>query len=643
MPRRTAVAVFLAFATILVAFAAPGEDVRAASSGPEQPALLTSIETNTARALATTSVPGRDLIDLTRRLRLHGNTSIRFVVNPATPEYPVGTRHQFYLADVTRKAYFTTTATLRVVTEHAYWYVKDGMSVGLRALRANAEHFERKIYPTTRGVFGSEVQPGVDNDPRITVLIAPLPGVGGYFSTADAYPRIINPYSNERDMIYLASVPTGDPADPGNYFAATLAHEFQHMIHWNENRDRDVWLDEGFAEVAMFLNGYSVGGADSAFTRSPDTQLNAWDEPGRSAVHYGASYLFTRYLMDKFGGAPFLTRAMQTGGEGTTGLDAAIREAGFEGGFDGAFKDWTVANALNDRALAGGRYSYSQGGRARPGRTLRSYPATRGDTVRQYAADYIALQGNIGQATLMFAGDAAARVIAAEPHNGQYFWYSNRRDSGDATLTRSFDLRSMSKATLNFWLWHDIESMFDYAYVVASTDAGITWTPLKGRYTTTENPNGTSFGHGWTGSSGGGGAPRWVEESVDLTPYAGKRVMVRFEYVTDEGFNRPGLAVDDLRIPEVGYADGAESDNGWVAAGFVRIGSNMPQQWHVVVVEKGSPNRVTEMVVGADGRGTLSIPGFGPGKAVREAVVLVAPLAPKTTEPARYTVTVTAR
>ena len=49
------------------------------------------------------------------------------------------------------------------------------------------------------------------------------------------------------------------------------------------------------------------------------------------------------------------------------------------------------------------------------------------------------------------------------------------------------------------------------------------------------------------------------------------------------------------------------------------------------------------MVVGANGQGSLTIPGFGRGKATREVVVLVAALAPKTTEPARYTVTVRPR
>jgi hypothetical protein len=69
----------------------------------------------------------------------------------------------------------------------------------------------------------------------------------------------------------------------------------------------------------------------------------------------------------------------------------------------------------------------------------------------------------------------------------------------------------------------------------------------------------------------------------------------------------------------------------------------MPQQWFVALVEKGRPNRVTQIVISADGKGTLDIAGFGQGKAVREAVLVVAPLAPKTTEPARYTVTVRRR
>ena len=606
----------------------------------------------TARLLADLDAPGRDLIALTRRLKLGGRGDIPTVVNPTRPNYTVGTRHTFYVADVTNKGYFTTTATIRLVTPHAYWYVKDGYRVDMGLLRASAQRFEDRIYPTNRRVFGNEANPGIDNDPRITILIAPTPGVGGYFSSADAYPRIVNPYSNQRDMIYLTSGPTELPGDPENYFEGTLAHEFQHMIQWNMHRDREVWLDEGCAEIAMYLNGYDVGGPDLAFVANPDTQLNTWSEPTSSTAHYGAVYLFLRYLMHHYGGEAFIGSLLKQKGLGEDAVDAALKQAsGAQLSFDGVFKDWVIANTLNDPTLAGGRYSYPEGGRIAGERTVRAFSATRSGTVTQYAADYIRIAGNLGEARLTFKGDPTARVIGADPPDGSHFWYSNRRDNGDATLTRQFDLTGVRRATLRFRTWYDIERLFDYAYVEASTDGGQSWTILKGRYATTDNPNGTAFGPGWTGKSGVVGsasspssAPaRWVEESVDLSAYAGRKVLVRFEYITDEGYNRPGMAIDDIRIPEIGFRDDAESDNDWQAEGFVRIGNHMPQKWFVALVERGKPNRVREITVDANGTGTLDLSKMGAGSSVREAVLVIAPMAPKTTEPVSYTLTIRQR
>ena len=610
----------------------------------------------TARLLAEVNAPGRDLIALTRRLKLGGRGDIPTVVNSTRPDYPVGTRHTFYVANVTSRGYFTITATIRLVTPHAYWYVKDGYRVDMDLLRASAEQFEDHIYPTNRRVFGSEASPGIDNDPRITILIAPTPGVGGYFSSADAYPRIVNPYSNQRDMIYLTSGPTEPPGDPQNYFEGTLAHEFQHMIQWNVHRNREVWLDEGCSEVAMYLNGYDVGGVDLAFTASPGTQLNAWAEPtsGETMAHYGAAYLFLRYLMHHYGGEAFISTLLRQKGLGEDAIDSALKQAmpgaQPQPGFDSAFKDWVIANTLNDPTLAGGRYSYPEGGRMSGGRTIRSYPATRGGTISQYAADYIRISGDLGEGRLTFRGDPMARVIGADPPDGSHFWYSNRRDTGDATLTREFDLTGVHTATLRFRTWYDIERLFDYAYVEVSTDGGQSWAILKGRYATTDNPNGTAFGPGWTGKSGAdpasssSSAPaRWVEESVDLSTYAGRKVLVRFEYITDEGYNRPGIAIDDIRIPEIGFSDDAESDNGWQAGGFVRIGNRMPQKWFVALIERGQPNRVREMTVDANGAGTLDLNKMGAGTPIHEAVLVIAPMAPKTTEPVSYTFTIRQR
>src|SRR5207249_7835265 len=105
-------------------------------------------------------------------------------------------------------------------------------------------------------------------------------------------------------------------------------------------------------------------------------------------------------------------------------------------------------------------------------------------------------------------------------------------------------------------------------------------------------------------------------------------VMVRFEYITDEGYNAPGMAVDDIRVPEIGYSDNVETHNGWNAQGFVRIGSVVPQRWFVALIENGTTPKVREMTVVQAGTGTLDIQGFGQGKAMRDATLVIAPLAP---------------
>jgi hypothetical protein len=59
---------------------------------------------------------------------------------------------------------------------------------------------------------------------------------------------------------------------------------------------------------------------------------------------------------------------------------------------------------------------------------------------------------------------------------------------------------------------------------------------------------------------------------VDLSPYAGQKVQVRFEYVTDAAVNGEGLQVDDISVPAVNYFTDFESDNGgWEPAGFARV------------------------------------------------------------------------
>jgi hypothetical protein len=264
----------------------------------------------------------------------------------------------------------------------------------------------------------------------------------------------------------------------------------------------------------------------------------------------------------------------------------------------------------------------------------RHYPDSRSSTVHQYAADYIELEPGRGDLAIEFTGSTQVKLVDNDPHGGEHEWWSNRGDVSNMTLTREFDLSDLREATMEYWLWYEIEDDYDYAYVEASTDGGRTWHILVGEHTTDTNPYGNSFGHSYTGISGGGDEGIWVQDQVDLTPYAGQEVMIRFEYITDDAYNDPGLCLDDIAIPELGYTHDAETDGGWEADGFIRSNNIVPQEWIVQVIEFGASTTVEKMELAEAQEGRLVIGGLG--DEVRRAVLVVSALAPSTTEIASY-------
>jgi hypothetical protein len=84
---------------------------------------------------------------------------------------------------------------------------------------------------------------------------------------------------------------------------------------------------------------------------------------------------------------------------------------------------------------------------------------------------------------------------------------------------------------------------------------------------------------------------------------------VRFEYVTDDGPIGPGILLDDIAIPELGYRHDAESDDGgWLADGFLRLANSLPQAWSLqLIVQRGDQVAVERLVVGGEGHGRWTV------------------------------------
>jgi hypothetical protein len=419
---------------------------------------------------------------------------------------------------------------------------------------------------------------------------------------------------------------------PGSdYFDGVLAHEFQHMIHWYEDRNEDTWVNEGMSELATFLNGYGPSSFIGAFTATPDTQLTGWaSSPGAAAANYGGSFMFMAYFLQRYGEE--MTQAVVAHPEnGIAGFNAVLAEHGYAEQFNDVFTDFLVANYVQDPALGEGKWGYKDfsPGAATIRKLYRVYPQTEQNTVYQYGGDYVELAG-FGDVTIEFTGSTQVQVVENEAHSGAYQWYSHRGDDTNTRLTRAFDLSQVEKASLAYWVWYDIEPDWDYGYVEVSTDGGTSWTILETPHSATTNPSGNAYGPGYTGQSKG-----WIEERLDLSPYTGQEVLIRFEYVTDDAVNRAGWTVDDLSIPEINFFDDVEAgDNGWQAEGFVRIDNILPQKFSVQVIEMGQTVTVQEVPLNETNYGTLTIEGLG--SEVERAVLVVSGLAPVTSEVASY-------
>ena len=513
------------------------------------------------------------------------------------------------MLDLSGPSVRTVSATVRHVTEHAYFFVEEGTSVSQSTLNRIGEDFESIVYPTVRSRFGSEWTPGVDSDPRITLLHASLQGAGGYFSGGDEWPDAVSPRSNGREILYIG---TGALNSPGAGYNGLVAHEFQHMVHWQADDSEDSWANEGLSQVAAEEAG---GGSDwlELFLASPDTQLTFWPELENSAVHYAAAELFMSYLLDRFGGRESAKELLAQDGDSIDGVQAYLD--GFDAEFSDVFADWVIANYLDEES---GPYAHASIDATTGAATEIGAPGPGDGDVGQFAADYLEIEAQAGS---VFTFDGADEVTIGIPALDGAFWWGNRGDAIDTRLTRELDLSGLTSATLRFSTWYSIEGGWDYAYVAASTDGGKTWEALPGSQTTDYNPVEASYGPGYTGKSGG-----WVEEEIDLSAYAGRKVLLRFEYVSDDATSLTGFAIDDIEIPELGFRDDADSDAGWTVEGFEQIEGPLSQRFIVQVIRDGEVTRVD-----LDSKNRAEIALGGP------ATIVIAGVAEGTAETASYT------
>lgn len=253
------------------------------------------------------------------------------------------------------------TATLRYVSDRGYFYVDDaawatftpsGQSLFVEDLKELAADFDAAIWARERDFFGSEPDPGIDNDARTVILLESLrKGNGGYFDATNVYPKSSFPESNEREMIVvnIDAVATG-------YAKPFLAHEFQHLISVNQKEfqrstNEDVWLNELRSEYAVSVAGFnapyigsSLQSRVDAFLRSPSDSMTEWPNVSQD---YASVALFGEYLTGRYGQG-ILRDTLQSASRGIDSLNRYFAGRGLTERFGDVFADWMLANYLNN-------------------------------------------------------------------------------------------------------------------------------------------------------------------------------------------------------------------------------------------------------------------------------------------------------
>jgi hypothetical protein len=327
----------------------------------------------------------------------------------------------FFTIDLVSREFVRIEAELRAMSAATLIYVESG-EWGERVTQADVdrmlEAFDRSTPPESvspgegiAAIVESQFGPptDTDGDGRIHILVLDIRDgyqgggsfVAGYYASHDQ----THLYgSNRRDLLYIDS----NPGDAGGDDAlATVAHEYQHLVHHAGDRDEAVFVNEGLSEYATAMCGYGLRRFTS-YLGATDVPLDSWSN---READYERVLLWTLYLAEQLG-LPFLSALFAEPANGVAGIENALATVAASRTFPELLADWFTANAINDREVDP-RLGYRTpiDGTATANRQHFDYPVNRSTDVSQLACDVMSFHNVEGLSLRVEGPGASARVV----------------------------------------------------------------------------------------------------------------------------------------------------------------------------------------------------------------------------------------
>jgi hypothetical protein len=386
----------------------------------------------------------------------------------------------------------------------------------------------------------------------------------------------------------------GEDAAVPQLYEGVIAHELEHLLMNYSDPGEVSWVDEGLADLAIFLNGYNIGGSHLTYHQvfHRETSLTRW---GGGLENYGASLTYFLYLWEQAGGNGdgtfnadaqydgaggdlLIKLIFQNAADGMAGVQAAIDQFNAMTGAnlrsaEDLFKDWAIAVKLDDEdsprwnfinidfgdpaftswtvdiandAFFNGRGQYI--GRMPEARWLHNKHVP-GQTALPFGVSYETFRNPGPNFGFTFEGSPFEQVA---PHTGTTHWWGGAESQNDNILDVA-SAGTAAGAVVDFWTWYFIEEGWDYGYLEALVGGNWVTVPLfqDGTEVTTDtNPHDNNAeGNGLTGTSGGAyfvDNPEYIH--LQSAPLPAGTTDVRFRYSTDAAYLDTGFFVDDVTV-----------------------------------------------------------------------------------------------
>ena len=381
--------------------------------------------------------------------------------------WDVGAQRIFWVYDFTDLNYCTINATVLAIGEFCYVFMEESCITELGEIDASElsiiirNEFDDKIYPRVTDLAGhpNGTLGDIDNDPRIIILLSD--NEMSYYSQRNEQS---SEYSNECEMIYIYSLLHTWPF----YLFTTIAHEFHHLIWFNNEKDEAHFVLEGIADYASYHSGYLdpynniTNRAIQFLSHSEDSLLyfNVYNEEGQNrAIDYGNSYLFAFYIAEHYG-VDILRNLVKEQGDGAIGIESCLQKAGFNITFNELYFNWITALTIDKLGFENNLYGFKNlDARITNLDLITDFPALPKTLSLRFYGFHIqkfqVLPNNFAIQIKKVASQTIGTSVVIHNENG---WkvYKNLHDEPETCVTDYYTTDSIDEAYLiTSYMWND--------------------------------------------------------------------------------------------------------------------------------------------------------------------------------------------